>query len=206
MQIKKLLYYLHAQVHGFFQSGKKIVPPANRKELMMSRFLAFLLVFFLFLFVLIFIAGRHFLPVRIWYRFIIVLIPYLTFVVLLYKGISLGWMFSGLIRYWLITSYLLFTAFVLIFIFVEIFIPGAVSGIFLLASFIPIFTGIIFGSYFRIKAIQSTSKKRDFSTIMTAFFYHIFSLVFLIFFFGGLAIFAQFSGISDWFFNHVLGW
>ncbi|MBC8342812.1 MAG: hypothetical protein ISR55_05995 [Bacteroidetes bacterium] len=210
----KLFEIIHTQIKGFLQAGKTIVPPKSKEELFASRVFAALLLFFVIIFYFFVFRLSIKMPLRIYLRAMLYLIPALGFVVMFYKGVSLSWMFSGFRKYGLFSILLVYIFIVLLLIYIWIFRSFNFTLVGIAGSLLLLAIGSLFSVYYRVEAIKGLTKdgaSGQFSQLdlygqFVFLIRNLASLVFFMFFLGGIWMLLWATGVGDWFFESVLGW
>ncbi len=189
----KLSDYIYRQVDGFNRAGKKIVRPQNDIEKIASRFVAIMLLLIVIAFYIFIIRLGTNIPLRIHIRTWIYFVPILSFVVMFYKGVSISWLVKGFLKYWMVPLMLVWVYLIVMNMFYVIFFGGDLNIMLIMAGFMSLYIGMMYGIYFWISGFRS-------------FVCYLPALMMVGLFIGGLAMILWGTGVLDWFVVDVLGW
>ncbi|MBN1339074.1 MAG: hypothetical protein JXA03_07115 [Bacteroidales bacterium] len=207
--------FIYRQTDGFLKAGKNLEKPQDETDLKMSRGFALGLAVFTLLFYGFLVGFSISLPARIHLRALLYLAPMIWFIVRFYKGISIRWMFRGLLKYWLIPALLVFIWIVLVQMFYLAFFGGGFRFFSFSGGFMMVAIGYIFFIYFRKRArlrlynaggMKMTFREADPGQKAAFIAWNLMSLIYVAVIAGGLIMLLNATGFWEWLFKDFLGW
>ncbi len=185
-------YNIHYQIKSFFSSGKKIRKPINKTELIISRLIAFLLLA-LAINLFGYLFRFKFLPLIIYLRSLIVLVPMITFMIKFFQGISISWIIRGIKKYWLVPLILLSIYLSLVYVFYHIISSTSfnLTLFYLVVGTLIFFIGFCGSIYFLVESYYlRCNVTKTLTERLKMLFYLVLGLFFITFLIGGLLYLA----------------